>query len=160
MNMKSVIALAAACGLLLASTAHAGDAAVEATIRKFGEAFNKGDIAGAKALHTAAPTIVDEVSPYYWRGPKAFDSWFADLAKAEAAEGKTGGQVAVGLPTREVVSGNSAYVVAPSSYTFKQKGATLRETAQMTFVLTKQPSGWKIASWTWTGPEPVPVKAK
>ena len=158
--MKTVIALAAACGLLLASNAHAGDAAVEATIRKFGEAFNKGDTAAAKALHIAAPTIVDEVSPYFWSGPKAFDGWLADLAKAEAAAGKTGGQVTVGTPTREVVSAHSAYVVVPSTYSVKQKGVTLRETAQMTFVLTKQPSGWKIASWTWTGPEPVPVKAK
>jgi ketosteroid isomerase-like protein len=158
--MKPAIALAAVAILLSATAARAGDAAVEATIRKFGEAFNKGDVKAAKALHVAAPIIIDEVAPHSWTGAKAFDSWLADLAKSEAAEGKTGGQVAISAPTREVVSGNSAYVIVPATYTFKQKGAVLRETAQMTFVLSKQTSGWRILSWTWTGAEGAPVKAK
>jgi len=56
------------------------------------------------------------------------------------------------------VSGDRAYVIIPATYTFKQKGQTLRETAQMTFVLAKEASGWKIHAWTWTGPEAAPVK--
>ena len=155
--MKTIAVVAAASVLLFATTATAGDAAVEATLRNFSEAFNKGDVAAAKALHVAAPTIIDEVKPYIWSGPGAFDRWLGDLAKAEAAEGKTDGQVALSAPTREEVSGERAYVVVPSTYAFKQKGATLRETAQMTFVLAKQGSGWKIVSWTWTGPEAAPV---
>src|SRR5205809_8128626 len=133
--MKSIIPLTLASVLLFASAAHAGDAAVEATIRQFGEAFNKGDVTAAKALHIAAPTIIDDVGPHYWSGPNAFDSWLSDLGKAEAARGATGGQVAIRPPTREVVSGDRAYVIAPSSYTYKQKGQTLRAIAQMTFVL-------------------------
>jgi hypothetical protein len=156
--MKLIASLTAASILLFASAAQARDAGAEATIRRFGEAFNKGDINAAKALHISAPTIIDEVAPYAWSGPKAFDSWLSDLGKSEASEGKTNGQVAIGAPTREVVSNGRAYVIAPSSYTFKQKGVTLREVAQMTFILTKETSGWKIASWTWTGPEGVPVK--
>jgi ketosteroid isomerase-like protein len=158
--MKPVIALAAVSVLLFASAAQAGDAAVDATIRQFGDAFNKGDVKAAKALHVAAPTIIDEFAPHSWSGPKAFDSWLADLTKSEAAEGKTGGQVAISTPTREVISGASAYVIVPATYTFKQKGGVIRETAQMTFVLAKQASGWKIRSWTWTGAEGIPVKAK
>jgi len=156
--MKFIISMTAASLLVFASAAHADDAAVEATIRQFGEAFNKGDVNAAKALHVTAPTIVDEVGPHYWAGPNAFDSWLSDLGKSEAAEGKTDAQVAIGLPTREVVSGDRAYVIAPSTYTFKQKGVTLREAAQMTFVLTKETSGWKIVAWTWTGSQGVPVK--
>ena len=156
--MKSITVLTVVSLLLIGSAAHAGDAAVESTLRQFGQAFNKGDVKAAKALHVAAPTIVDEIGPHYWSGPKAFDSWLADLGKSEAAEGKTGGQVAINPPTREVVSGDSAYVIVPSTYTFKLKGVTLREVAQMTFVLTKGTSGWKILSWTWTGREGVPVK--
>ena len=156
--MKPLLALTLASALLAGSAAHAGDAAVEATIRKFGEAFNKGDVNAAKALHVAAPTIIDELAPHYWSGPKAFDGWLSDLGKAEAAEGKTGAKVAISAPTREIVSGARAYVIAPSTYTFKQKGATLREVAQVTFVLTKEKAGWKILSWTWTGREAAPVK--
>jgi hypothetical protein len=56
------------------------------------------------------------------------------------------------------VSGARAYVIVSSTYTFKQKGMTLRETAQITFVLTEETFGWKILAWTWTGREGVLVK--
>jgi hypothetical protein len=142
--MKILIAFAA---LVCASAAQAGTG-VDTTIRQFGDAFNKGDLKAAKALHVAKPVIIDEVGPHLWTGPKAFAGWLADLAKSDAADGKTDGQVALSAPTREVVSSDSAYVVVPSTYSFKQKGKTWRETAQMTFVLTKVSSGWKIAAWT------------
>lgn len=156
--MKSLLGVTGALLLMTAPMAHAGDAGVEATLRQFADAFNKGDMKAAKALHVAAPGITDEVAPYHWSGPKAFDDWGADLGKAEAAEGKSGGQVSIGAPTRENVSGTSAYVIAPATYTYKQKGATMRETSQFTFAMTKDASGWKIVSWTWTGPEAKPVR--
>jgi hypothetical protein len=40
----------------------------------------------------------------------------ADLSKSETAEGKSDGQVALKAPTREVVSGDKAYVIVPSTY--------------------------------------------
>jgi ketosteroid isomerase-like protein len=155
-NMKLLVAVTAAI-VMCAPAAQAADAGVEATIRQFGAAFNKGDVTAAKALHVAAPTIIDEVAPHSWSGLKAFDSWMADLGKSEAAEGKTDGQVAISAPTREVVSGDTAYVIVPSTYTYKQKGGRLREVAQMTFVLNKTASGWKIAAWVWTGKKGVPA---
>jgi ketosteroid isomerase-like protein len=58
-----------------------------------------------------------------------------------------------------VISGDHAYAISPTTYTFKQNGQTMRETAQMTLALEKDAAGaWKIASWTWTGPEAKPVK--
>lgn len=156
--MKSLFVISSALLLMAAPMAHAGDAGVEATLRQFADAFNKGDMKAAKALHVAAPAITDEVAPYHWSGAKAFDDWGADLGKAEAAEGKSGGQVTIGAPTRENVAGASAYVIAPATYTYKQKGATMRETSQFTFAMTKDASGWKIASWTWTGLEGKPVR--
>jgi ketosteroid isomerase-like protein len=156
--MKIRVALSGALFLAGISAASANDAAVDRAIGQFATAFNKGDMKTAKALHVASPTIIDEVAPHLWSGANAFDSWGADLAKSEAAEGKSGGQVTIGAPTREVVSGDHAYVIAPTTYTFKQKGMMMRETAQMTFALDKQAGGWKIASWTWTGPEAKPVR--
>ena len=73
-------------------------------------------------------------------------------------EGKTGGIVAIGAITRESVMGNHAYVIFPSTYTFQQKGKTMRETGSMTFALVKQGAEWKITAWTWSSPEAVPVK--
>ena len=157
-GMKFLFVSTSVLLLMTAPMAQAGDAGVEATLRQFADAFNKGDMKAAKALHVAAPNITDEVAPYHWSGPKAFDDWGADLNKAEAAEGKSGGQATMGAPTRENISGTDAYVIVPATYTYKQKGVTMRETSQFTFAMTKEASGWKIAAWTWTGPEGKPVR--
>lgn len=156
--MKSQFILTGMLFLAAAPMAHAGDAGVDTTMRQLTDAFGKLDMKAIKALHVAAPAINDEFAPFHWNGANAFDAWLAALGKSEAAQGISGGQMAIAAPLREVVSGDRAYVVAPATYTFKQKGMTLRETAQFTFILNKEASGWKVASWTWTGPEPKPVK--
>ena len=153
-----MITLAGASLLLFASAAQAGDPGVDGAIGAFGSAFNKGDVVAAKAQLTGSPTIIDEVAPHSWSGPGSVDAWLGDLSKSEAAEGKTGAVVAIGAPNREVVSGDHAYAIAPSTYTFKQKGTLMRETGEMTFVLTKEPSGWKISSFVWTSPDAVPLR--
>jgi hypothetical protein len=156
--MKRLFALAVMSGVLATPAAHAGNPAVEAPIHQMIDGFNKGDIKAAKATHVASPMIMDEVAPYAWSGPKAFDSWLAALTKAEAAEGKTEGKVAIGAPVRETIVGGHAYVFTPSTYTFKQKGQTMREEGTFTFALAKGKSGWKIQAWTWTSPEAKPLK--
>ena len=156
--MKSLLALAALPALLAATAAQAGNPAVEAPIRQMIDGFNKGDIKAAKATHVVSPTIVDEVAPYAWSGPEAFDSWVNALVKAETAEGKSGGKVTLGDPVRETIVGDHAYVFAPSTYTFVQKGQTMREAGTMTFALVRGEAGWKIQAWTWTSPEAGPVK--
>ena len=156
--MKPLFALVAASVLLTAPAALAGDAAVEAPIHRMMDGFNKGDIAAVKAVHVAAPTIVDNVAPFIWSGPKAFDTWLSDLAKSEAALGKTDGAVWFGDPVDEFVAGDRAYVVTPCSYTYKQKGQTVREAGMTAFVLVKDGADWKVESWSWASPKAVPVK--
>jgi hypothetical protein len=58
----------------------------------------------------------------------------------------------------EVVHGDRAYVVTRSSYTYKQKGRTMREAGCTSFVLVKTDAEWKIASWSWASPAAAPVK--
>ena len=154
-----VLGMVCAAALSTASTASAANAQLEAPIRQFIDAFNKGDGKTAGATHSATGvSIIDEVPPYIWQGPKAFEAWAADLAKNDAAAGITDEKVTLGAVTREVVSPQTAYVIVAATYTFKQKGAPMREPAQMTFALTKTAEGWKIAGWSWTGPDPVPAK--
>lgn len=155
--MKSLLGATGALLLMTAPMAHAGDAGVDATIRQVTDAFAKLDMKAIKALHVAAPAINDEFAPFHWSGADAFDAWSASLGKSEAAEGISDGRMVISAPSREVVTATRAYVVTPATYTFKQKGVTMRETAQFTFILNKEASGWKIASWTWTSPEPKPV---
>jgi len=156
--MKSWLMPIAASVLLVSPPAFAKNAAVGAPIRKMTEGFNKGDIAAVKALFVVAPAIVDEMPPFRWSGPTAFDTWLADLGRSEKAEGKSGGVVWFGEPVQESIAGDRAYVVAPCSYTYKQKGRTLREKGLATFVLVKIGADWKIESWTWGSPTGVPVK--
>jgi ketosteroid isomerase-like protein len=144
-----------------APAAQAPDAQLMAPIQKFIDSFNKGDAAGAAATHAAEAdlAIVDEVPPYLWRGPKAFQSWAADLESDAKKNGITDQMVTIGAPTRTESSGDSAYVVVPSVYSFKDRGVAMREAAQMTFVLKKGAGGWLIHGWTWTGPKPQPDAA-
>jgi len=128
------------------------DPQITAPVTRFIDAFNKGDVAGAKATHASDAVIVDEVAPYVWRGEKAFDTWLGDLDRDAKAKGITDQQVTLGKVTRVETDGASAYVVVPSTYAFKEKGVAMREDAQMTFVVKKGPAGWSIHGWTWTGP--------
>ncbi len=117
------------------------------------EAFNKGDTAGAAATHAADAdlVIIDEVAPYLWRGSQAFQTWTADLDRNDKKRGVSDQKVSIGAVKRIESDGTSAYVIVPSSYTYKEKGVAMRETAQMTFTLKNGATGWLIHGWTWTG---------
>ena len=142
--------------------AQAPDAQVIAPIQKFIDSFNKGDMAGAAATHaaTADLSITDEVSPYLWRGPKALQTWAADLESDAKQRGITDQMVTISAPTRTEANGDQAYVVVPAVYTFQDHGVAMRESAQMTFALKKTAGSWLIHAWTWTGPKPQKAPAK
>ena len=158
--MKSLV-FAGLClaALSTASAASAANPQLEAPIRNFIDAFNRGDVPGAERTHLGDASIIDEVPPYIWKSPNAFSKWVADLTAYDAAMGITEEHVTLGPVTRELVSGapghQSAYVIVSVTYTFKQKGVAMHEPAQMTFAL-RDNDGWRISGWTWTGPDPTP----
>jgi ketosteroid isomerase-like protein len=161
--MRSLLYAFAGC-LLLASTARAQavDPQLMAPITKFMDTFNKGDMAGAASTHVAdaGSFIADEVPPFMWTGPKAFEAWSAALDADAKAKGMTEPAVKIGTATRSEVSGDHAYVIVPATFTYKAKGVAMHEAAQMTFVLQKGATGWLIHGWTWTGPRPKKAAAK
>ena len=144
--------------LCTATPALAKDAAVEAPILTFVEAFNKGDVVTAAATMVDKVTIADEVAPFHWRGKDAFASWGKDYDIDAKAKGITDPSVTIAAPTREIVTATAAYVIVPATYRFKQKGVKMVEVAQMTFTLEKGAGGWKINGWTWTGPDATRAK--
>ena len=158
MRMRNLTIGAVVCGVMMGVAVHAQapDPQVMAPINKFLEAFNKGDVAGAAATHAAGADLVilDEVSPYLWRGAQAVQAWAADLDADAKKRGITDQKVTLGSPTRTETAGAGAYVVVPAVYTFTEKGVPMREAAQMTFALKKGAGGWLIHGWTWTGPKP------
>jgi hypothetical protein len=155
--------LAGVLCLAMAATATAQAAepnsAVLAPIHRFMESFNKGDLVAAKATHAADASIQDEVPPYVWRGPGAFDAWAADLEKASKAAGMTDESVALGKPLRIEVNGDAAYVVVPTVFSFREHGKRMTEPARMTLSLHKEAAAWKISAWAWAGSTPRPVVA-
>lgn len=150
--------------LVAPAAAQAPDPQLMAPIQKFIDTFNKGDSAGAAATHAAGAdlTIIDEVPPFVWRGPKAFQDWSAALDGASKQAGISDQVVTISPPSRTESNADSAYVIVPAVYTYKEKGVAMRERAQMTFVLKKGATGWLIHGWTWTGSKPqraaAPVK--
>jgi ketosteroid isomerase-like protein len=155
-TMSSRMILAGALLLAFAPSARAGD--VEIAITQFSAALHAGDGEAAKKFLTARTVILDDVTPYYWAGANAFESWQADLAKASTARGMSEEDAELGAPTRVEVSGDHAYAVLPATHTFKMKGRVMRENAQLTFILARDAAGWKITGWTWTGPKATPVR--
>jgi SnoaL-like domain len=161
--MPNPVLATVAC-LVMGAVASAGtpEAQPMAPIAKFIESFNKGDAAAAAATHAAAEdvAILDEVPPYLWHGPQAFQAWSAALDGEAKTRGITDQVVTISEPTREETRGDRAYVVVPAVYTFKEHGSAMREVAQMTFALRKGAGGWLIHGWTWTGAKPQPAAAK
>jgi hypothetical protein len=142
---------------MFATTAFAADAASPlAMVHQFIDNFDKGDIKAAAATHAAEVSIIDEVPPYQWQGRDAFKTWLDDLTKHDTAAGVTDGNVKLGDAIREEVSGEHAYVVVASDYSFKEKGVAKHEPSQMTFALRKEKDGWRIAAWTFAGPKAAP----
>jgi ketosteroid isomerase-like protein len=154
--MRKLILGVALCALTVATgSAQTPPADVTAPIKRFIDAFNKGDMAAAAATHVAGPelVIVDEVAPFVWRGATAFTTWAGDLEADAKKQGMTEQRVTIAAATRTEMSADTAYVIVPAVYAFKLKGVAMREAAQMTYVMKKSGSGWLISSWTWTGPK-------
>ena len=127
-------------------------------IRQLSDSFNKGDMqAAAATMSSSGVTIIDEISPHVWEGSNAFDMYLKAFAAFEQAEGITDEVYKPGKPTRVVVSGDDGYVVLPVVYTFKKKGAPMREAAHMVYVLQKGMGSWMITSFAWVGAAAKPV---
>jgi len=146
--LKPTLALAA---LLMATPACASERTeVMAPIHAFIDGMNKNDMKTAAAAYTASPVIFDEFAPYHWSGPTAFADWGTDFGKDAAAHAVTGPKLVIGKARRIRIEGDRAYVVVPADYSFKAKGKTVMEHAQMTYTLDKTSTGWKIAGWAFS----------
>jgi ketosteroid isomerase-like protein len=148
-------AAAAAASFAFATSAMAGPAEeAAAAVTTWVDKFNAGDTNAFKAAHAPNAVIIDEFGPYLWSGPNAPQQWLDDYGKDAATHGITGGRLDYAAPTRAQSNGNMAYVVLPTIYRFQQAGKMKSAAGNMTFVMTKAGHDWKIASWTYSAPEP------
>jgi ketosteroid isomerase-like protein len=147
---KMFIALSLA--VLVAAPAAASDQTdVPAVVQKFVDGFNKGDTKAAAAACADQTSIVDEFPPYEWHGMGACAKWMADWDADAKKKGITDAIVTLGTPRHVDVTGDRAYVVVPTGYAYKVKGAPAKQSGStLTIALQKGAAGWRITGWTWT----------
>jgi ketosteroid isomerase-like protein len=151
---KVLIALAAAtlgCATTSSAVARTPDEkAVMMVIDQFVAGFNKGDTALALEQCTDEMSIIDEIPPHAWHGAGTLEKWLADYDANAKQDGITDPFVTCKAPRHLDVRGEYAYVVAPSDYTWKQKGKPMKEEDSLfTFALHKAAGSWKITGWAW-----------
>ena len=152
MTLKILLAIAAA--MLAATPAAASDQDdVMKTVRQWVESLTKGDVKTAIAACAPQTSIVDEYPPYEWHGEGVCAKWAEQLDAYNKEIGLTDGFVTLRKTQRIDVTGDSAYVVVPADYRFKQKGKDGQEIgALFTVALKKGPAGWRITGWAWSRP--------
>ena len=125
--------------------------AVVAPVRQFADAFNKGDAKALAATCADQAFIIDEFPPHEWHGANTCAKWMSDYFADAKKNGMSEGAVTMGSPRHVDVSGDVAYVVVPTEFSFKLKGKPTKESGStLTVVLHKGPKGWLITAWTWT----------
>ncbi len=160
MKLFAMIGAVFVVGMSAATLAAIPATEVMMPVRAFIDGFNKGDTKAAAAQTSPdGMVIVDDIAPFTWTGPKAFDTWGKALDDSDKAAGNTDSHLSYGKPVHIEASVERAYVVLPAVYTFKQKGVTQKETAHMALTLQKSKSGWLITGFSWAGTKAKPAQA-
>lgn len=121
-----------------------------AAVRHYIENFNKGEVEAMAALCMVPMSILDGLAPHVWHGPTACQDWYRDAMVAGEHEGATEYFVALGEPRHVNVTGDSGYVVVPTTMSFKLHGTPITQTgATFTVALRKVNDRWRLASWAW-----------
>ncbi len=151
--MKKTWLVLAACMLGISSPAVAQQEEVLTVVNRFVDGFNKSDAKAVAASCAEQTSIIDEFPPHEWHGAGACLKWMTDFAAFAKKNDITPGPVTLGKPSHVDVTGDLAYVVIPSNYTFKQKGVAKREdAAAFTFVVHKDKGEWRLIGWSWATP--------
>jgi ketosteroid isomerase-like protein len=146
----AAFALAISGTAAMASPANDAVKAITTTLDK----FNAGDVQAFIDAHAPGAIIIDEFAPYHWSGDGAVQQWLGDYAADSKAKKIANGRMLYGKAIQASASGDQAYVVLPTTYCLTQAGQRRAAVGTMTFVMTKASDSWKIASWTYSAPQP------
>ncbi len=126
-------------------------AEIVASIKDFVGAANRGDQDRALALLTKDVSIIEDLAPYRWQGPTAGAEWLLAMGENARRNAITGIFMSVGRATRVEVEGAHAYAIVEGHLTYNGV-KLLHSHGTLTFALVKEPRGWLISSFAWTGP--------
>jgi ketosteroid isomerase-like protein len=122
---------------------------VMALIHLWVDSFNKGDAKSMAAACTDEASIIDDFPPHEWHGPGTCAKWLSDFEAMTKAGEVTDSVVTVGKPAHVDVTGDVAYVVAPTTLSFNKQAKPVKETGTITLALKKGSAGWRITGWAW-----------
>ena len=133
-----------------ASTPQSDTTEPMAVVRDYIESFNKGDVSNMAALCADPMSILDGMAPHVWHGPTACQDWYRDVLVEGEHLGARDYFVELGEPRHVNVTGDNAYVVVPTTMSFKLHGTPITQTgATFTVALRKFNDSWRLASWAW-----------
>jgi ketosteroid isomerase-like protein len=132
-------------------TAPSGTTDPIATVRKYVDDFNKGDVKAMAADFARPASILDGLPPHVWQGPTVGEDWYRDVMAAGKQEGATDYFVTLDEPRHVDVTGDRAYVVFPATMTFRVHGKQVTQSGStFTVALRRLAEGWRITAWAWT----------
>jgi hypothetical protein len=150
-----VVRLAAAALVILTSVLYAPGRAmasdksdVMAVINSAVSAFNSGDMKSWVALCTSSSSpVVSNIPPFQYA---TCSDWWNSHAAFIKKNGISGEKVTLGAPWMLSVSGGRAYAALPGSFSYKQKGKTIKSSGNvLTIALQKTGAGWLMTGWSW-----------
>ena len=144
------LALTFFLAISIAAPARASDQTdVVATVHRFVDGYNKGDMQSATATCAGETSIIDNFPPYEWHGPGACAKWASDLEAAAKQLGITDGFVTLGKALHVDVTGDRAYIVVSARFRYKLKGKSVAESADVAVALQKDATAWKMTALAW-----------
>src|SRR5262245_4057291 len=121
------------------------------TVRQYIDSFNRSNAKAMAAVCADRMSILDGMAPHVWHGPTACEDWYRDAMTEGEHLAATDYVVILGEPKHNNITGESAYLVFPTTMTFKLKGQQIMQSgAFFTVALRKIAERWRIASWAWT----------
>jgi hypothetical protein len=123
---------------------------VVAAVHRYLDNLETDKLETALAMCDSQASILDEFPPHEWHGPTACADWWKALLAYNQKSGITDGDATLGTPWTVDASGDRAYYVAPMTYTYKQHGKAVKESATFTVALKRTQAGWRITAWTYS----------
>jgi hypothetical protein len=122
-----------------------------AMIRAAIRAEDSGDPEAGR-FYAPVQSITDSIPPFHWHGADARDRWMEATGKDFETRNRANGEISLGNPTIARVEGNNGYFVFPAAFAFTENDVRQTREATIAVTTTLKDGQWKIASWTWAGP--------
>ena len=145
-----ILMIAVAFAISSAATFASDKTDVVDAVNRYLSNLDANKIQTAVAMCEPDVSILDEFPPHAWHGPTACADWWKGLLAYNEKSSITDGEATLGKTWTVEVTGDRAYFVAPMTYTYKQNGKPVKESASFAVALKRTQAGWRITSWAYS----------